>query len=223
MPLEIIDIKKKFKIAGEKKQILSGINLSVAAGELVSLTGKSGCGKTTLFNVISGLIPASSGRVVINGRTVRRFPDILTSRTRNREIGFVFQTFRLLNDESVYSNVLLPARIKGWAGKGTIAHADELLSRLKIYEYRNMKAAQLSGGQKQRVAIARALINRPSIILADEPTANLDTETASGIFEILISLKNENRSVVVITHSEYMHSISDRSFVMDNGLLERMK
>lgn len=222
MSLDVTDLKRNFRIAGEKKCVLDGINLNLNKGDIVSITGRSGCGKTTLFNIISGLLSPSSGQVLINGRKIRRFPDILTSRMRNREIGFIFQTFRLINEESVYSNILLPAGIKGFSGKKVKDYADELMGRLNIYKYRKTVTALLSGGQKQRVAIARALINRPSVILADEPTANLDKDTSKDIYHILASLKDEGRSVVVVTHSDYMHSLSDRSYIMEGGRLRQI-
>jgi putative ABC transport system ATP-binding protein len=223
MSLKITDLSKTFRIAGEKRTVLNSINLEMDRGELISITGKSGCGKTTLLNIISGLLPPTTGEVFINSRKLRRFPDILSSRIRNREIGFIFQTFRLLNEETVLANILLPARLKGKLSADTKKYADRLLSDLGISLHKNMKAGLLSGGQKQRVAIARALINCPSLILADEPTANLDSETSGEIIEILNDLKDEGRSVLVITHSDYMHSLSDRSYNMEDGRLLKIK
>ncbi|MBN2078827.1 MAG: ABC transporter ATP-binding protein [Spirochaetes bacterium] len=202
-----------------KKRILAGIDLDLAAGRICAITGKSGCGKTTLLNIIAGITSPERGSVRINGRKMRFAFDILASRMRNREIGFIFQTFRLLNDESVISNVLLPARIRGRVGKAVRDYAGEILERLRMYKFRHARTAVLSGGQKQRVAIARALINRPALILADEPTANLDRDTAREIFDILLDLKCEGKAVLAVTHDEYLHDRADAAFVMESGRL----
>ncbi len=219
MILRVKNIRKQYRIGGVKKNILDGIDLSLEAGRICSITGMSGCGKTTLLNVIGGITRPSGGAVYINGRKMLHGLDIIASRRRNREIGFIFQTFRLLNDETVLSNVLLPARIRGRVGAETRETADEILERLRIYKFRKTKAAILSGGQKQRVAIARALVNRPSLILADEPTANLDRKTAQEIFDILLDLKESGKAILIVTHDEYMHRQSDLVYAMEGGTL----
>jgi ABC-type lipoprotein export system ATPase subunit len=220
MILQAKNIIKQYRIAGVKKKILDGIDLMLKEGQVVSITGKSGCGKTTLLNVISGITSPDSGSVHINDKRMIYALDVLTSRMRNREIGFIFQTFRLLPDETVFSNVLMPARIRGRITRQTLEYADEMMDRLKIYKFKKTKAAILSGGQKQRVAIARALVNRPSLILADEPTANLDKKTAVEIFEIILDLKKEGKAVLVVTHDEYMHERSDGVYYMEDGILK---
>ncbi|OHD65748.1 MAG: hypothetical protein A2176_13960 [Spirochaetes bacterium RBG_13_51_14] len=220
MILRVENISKHYRIAGVKKQILGGIDFTLDGGRICSITGTSGCGKTTLLNVIAGITSPDSGTVTVNNRRMIYVLDVLASRLRNREIGFIFQTFRLLNDETVISNVLLPARIRGRLGRETRERAAEMLERLRIYRFRKMKTAVLSGGQKQRVAIARALVNRPSLILADEPTANLDKKTAREIFDILIDLKKEGRAVLIVTHDDYMHGLSDKVYIMENGRLK---
>lgn len=219
MLLELSQIKKEYRTGGKKRPILDGVNLSLEKGKILSITGRSGCGKTTLLNVIAGLVKPDSGNVVLSGKTVRNFPDISRSKRRNRDIGLVYQTFNLLYDETVLSNILLPARISGKLNKRVKEYADELMGDLRIYKFRKSKAAVLSGGQKQRVAIARALINRPSVILADEPTANLDRKTSFEIFEVLERLRGEGRGVIIVTHKEYMHEHSDRVCVLEKGLL----
>jgi len=205
MLLKLEEIKKYYRIAGQKKEILKGVSLELGTGGIISITGPSGCGKTTLLNIISGITSPSAGKVYVNGKKLVYLFDIVPSAVRNREIGFIFQTFNLIHGETVMSNVLLPARIKGRVSRETGDYAKEILGRLKIYKYRTTRAGLLSGGQKQRVAIARALINRPSIILADEPTANLDKKTSIEIFDILADLKDEGKSVIIITHTDYMH------------------
>jgi ABC-type lipoprotein export system ATPase subunit len=219
MILQVDKITKRYRIAGVKRVVLDGIDLQLEQGQIASITGQSGCGKTTLLNVVSGVISPDSGSVRINNKKMNYAYDIVTSRIRNREIGFIFQTFRLLPDETVFSNVLLPARIRGRVAAETREYADEILDRLRIYKFKKTKAAILSGGQKQRVAIARALVNRPKLILADEPTANLDEKTAAEIFDIILDLKREGRAVLIITHDDYMHERSDNVFYMEEGKL----
>ncbi len=219
MLLQLSGIKKEYRTGGKKRWILDGIDLSLEKGQIVSVTGRSGCGKTTLLNIIAGLAKPNSGTVTISGKTVSGFTDLASSRRRNRDIGLVYQTFNLLNNETVLSNILLPARISGNLGREVRDYADELMADLMIYKFRKSKAAILSGGQKQRVAIARALINRPDIILADEPTANLDRRTSLEIFEVLGKLREKGRGIIVVTHKEYMHEHSDRVCILDQGKL----
>jgi putative ABC transport system ATP-binding protein len=220
MILRVADIHKRYRIGGEQRNVLDGIDLLLTGGQICSITGTSGCGKTTLMNVIAGITAPDGGTVHINNRRMIYGLDILTSRRRNREIGFIFQTFRLLNDETVLSNILLPARIRGRLDRETRKRADAMMERLGIVDFRKTKAAILSGGQKQRVAIARSLVNRPGLVLADEPTANLDRKTARDIFKILLELKKEGKAVLIITHDEYMHRHSDLVCTMEQGKLK---
>ncbi len=203
-------------------KILNGLDLHIDRGEIISITGKSGCGKTTLLNVIAGLTSPDSGSVFFNGKRVAYGFDLSLSRRRNREMGFVFQTFKLLDDESVLSNVLLPARLRGRIESSTREYIDDILFSLNIFNFRRERVGILSGGQKQRVAIARALVNRPSLILADEPTANLDRETSREIFDILCRLKDEGKALIIITHKDYMQSRSQRVYNMERGLLKEL-
>lgn len=223
MLLKLTDVGKKYKLAGEKKPVLNGLNLEIDSGEIVSITGKSGCGKTTILNIIAGIVTPDSGRVYLNERKINYYFDFLASRRRNREMGFIFQMFKLLPDESILSNVLLPARIRGYIGTETRDYVNEILGKLRIYKLRKSRAGLLSGGEKQRVAIARALVNRPSIILADEPTANLDKLTSTGIFNILVDLKEEGKAILIITHKDYMHERSDFVYNMEDGKLKALK
>lgn len=221
--LELENISRHFNIAGQKVTILDGINLSMNKGEIVSLTGKSGCGKSTLLNIISGIIRPDHGKIRLFGNPVFYGLDILSSRIRNRHMGFVFQTFRLVSNESVYSNVLLPLKIKGRITRQDREYVDTLLEKLEIATHRNHKAGLLSGGQKQRVAMARALVNRPGLILADEPTANLDKSTAIEIYKILEDLKTEGKTILVVTHQDYMFEHSDRVLELSGGKLTEVR
>ena len=222
MLLKLENISKSFRIAGKRTLVLDNLSFEMDEGEIVSITGKSGCGKSTMLNIIAGLISANKGKIFLNDKRKYNFLDIIASRRRNRKFGFIFQNFRLMNDETVISNILLPARIKGKVNKEVSTYANELMSKLKIYKYRNTKTGRLSGGQKQRVAIARALINKPSIILADEPTANLDKETSLEIFSILQDIRKQGTAVLIITHTDYMHQKSDRTYVMESGVLKEL-
>lgn len=221
--LKLENIKKVYRIAGIKKTILDNVSLEIKPGEIISLTGKSGSGKTTLLNIISGLTVPTLGSVYICGRKITYFLDILPARMRNSKIGFVFQTFRLMPDETTWSNILLPARIHGVIGCKTLEYADELLKKLGLSEYKYTRAALLSGGQKQRAAIARAFINKPELILADEPTANLDNETAAEIYGFLFDFARSGKSVLVVTHSDYMLSHSERIYSINNGILDEVR
>jgi ABC-type lipoprotein export system ATPase subunit len=222
MLLKLENISKSFKIAGKKTLVLNDLSFEMNEGEIVSITGKSGCGKSTMLNIIAGLINANKGKIFLREKRIRNFFDIITSRRRNREFGFIFQNFRLLNNETVKSNILLPARIRGKVNKEVSLYADELMTKLDIAEYKNTKTGRLSGGQKQRVAIARALINKPSMILADEPTANLDKKTALEIFSILQNIKKQGTAILIITHTDYMHKKSNRTYLMENGVLKKV-
>jgi ABC-type lipoprotein export system ATPase subunit len=212
-------LHKRYRIGGVRTGVLCGVDFTLDGGRICSISGASGCGKTTLLNVIAGITAPDAGTVHINGSRMVYALDALSSRRRNRDIGFIFQTFRLLYDETVMANVLLPARIRGRVGRDTRERARALLERLGLERFAAMKTAVLSGGQKQRVAIARALINSPGLILAGEPTANLDKQTAREIFSILLDLKKEGKAILVVTHDEYMHRKSDAVYVMENGRL----
>ncbi len=218
--LKLKNIYKSFKIAGKKKSIISNLNLSIKKGEIIAITGESGCGKTTILNIISGLTIPDNGSVYVNDKKIYYFLDIIPAWIRNRKIGLIYQTFRLINEESVISNILLPARIKGKINKKTKEKLFNLLENLGIKEFIHTKVARLSGGQKQRVTIARALINDPEIILADEPTANLDKQTSREIFKILEAfVRNKTKTIIIMTHKDYMLKRADKVYEMKNGTL----
>ncbi len=222
MLLTVRDLNKSYRIAGSRVSIINDLSMEIDHGKIIAITGRSGCGKTSLLNIITGISKPDSGEIRFNGKKLHLRSDFLMSGVRNREIGQIFQTFRLLEDETVISNVMMPARIRGRAGRKVKNYAYEILEKAGILEFKNTKAGLLSGGQKQRVAIARAIVNKPSLILADEPTANLDAETSMDIFLLLESLKNEGKSIIIVTHSEYMLKIADYSFKMENGQLSEL-
>lgn len=222
MLLRLEGIHKSFRGSATGRPVLDNLDFEMGYGKIVSLSGRSGCGKTTLLNIIAGMIPPDRGDIILDGRRIRCHCDYSASRRRNRHVGLIHQTFRILPSETVMWNVLLPARIRGSVSRETRAYAEELLGRMSMYRYRGQPAGTLSGGQKQRVAIARALINRPSLILADEPTANLDSRTAQEIYDILKSIRDEGRSVLLVTHWEHMRAFSDEVYEMDMGRLRRI-
>ncbi len=222
MIISVKNINKSYRIAGEKIPVIRDLSLELDKGEIIAITGRSGCGKTTLLNIITGITKPDNGQIYFREKKLKYYSDFSMSRIRNREIGQIFQTFRLLDDETVMSNVMMPARIKGKAGSAVRNYAVEILGKAGIAEYQNTKAGLLSGGQKQRVAIARAIVNRPSLILADEPDANLDIETSNEIFSLLEMLKREGKSIIIVTHKEYMLKKADRSYKMDKGRLTEL-
>ncbi len=220
--LTLDNIHKHFRIAGNRVSVIDGISLELKENEIVAITGKSGCGKSTLLNIITGITRPDNGKISFREKRIRYWSDIFMSRLRNREIGQIFQTFRLLEDETVMSNLMMPARIKGRAGRSIKDYALEILGRTGMAEFKNTRTGLLSGGQKQRVAIARAIVNRPSLILADEPDANLDTVTSMEIFSLLEMLRDEGKSILIVTHKEYMLKKADRTYTMENGILREI-
>jgi len=222
MVISIKNINKSYRIAGQKISIIDNLSMELDKGEIIAITGRSGCGKTTLLNIINGITRPDNGEIFFREKKLRYWSDLSMSKIRNREIGQIFQTFRLLEDETVMSNVMMPARIRGRAGSSVRNYAIEILGKAGIAEFQNTKAGLLSGGQKQRVAIARAIVNRPSLILADEPDANLDVETSMEIFSLLELLKREGKSIIIVTHKDYMLKKADRTYKMEKGRLAEL-
>jgi len=222
MVISVKNITKTYKIAGNKISIINDLSLELDHGEIIAITGRSGCGKTTLLNILTGITKPDSGEIFFREKKLKYFSDFSMSKIRNREIGQIFQTFRLLEDETVMTNIMMPAHIRGRAGTSVRNYAIEILGKAGIAEYQSTKTGLLSGGQKQRVAIARAMVNRPSLILADEPDANLDVETSMEIFKLLEMLKREGKSIIIVTHKEYMLKKADRTYKMDKGRLTEL-
>jgi putative ABC transport system ATP-binding protein len=179
---------------------LADVSMDVAAGEVVAVMGPSGSGKSTLLNLIAGLDRPTAGTVTVAGRRINTLGESALARFRARHIGIIFQFFNLLDDLTVEDNVLLPAQLAGASRRQARARADELLARMGIQEHRNAYPARMSGGQRQRVAIARALVNRPAVLLADEPTGALDTATGQQIGRLLRELNEGGQTLVLVTH-----------------------
>lgn len=199
-------------------QVLKNVELSIASQEIVTLLGASGAGKTTLLNIIGTLDKADSGIVEINGRNISELNEKQLSEFRNKEIGFVYQFHYLLNEFTALENIIMPALIAKEKKNIAIEKAKDLLNILNIYDRAEHKPSELSGGEQQRVAIARALINRPSIILADEPSGNLDTNNAKQLHELFFQLRETyKQTFLIVTHSEELAKMSDRMIEMQDG------
>ncbi len=201
-------------------EVLRGVDLDIARGEVVAITGASGAGKTTLLQILGTLMTADKGGLLIDGEAVGRMGDGELSRFRNQRIGFVFQFHNLLAEFTAFENICLPAYIGGGVNDEVKCRADELLDIMGLAERRDHKPSALSGGEQQRVAIARALINMPSLILADEPSGNLDSRNREEVHRLLFDLRDRfNLTVVVVTHDESLAEMSDRKIVMRDGVI----
>jgi lipoprotein-releasing system ATP-binding protein len=199
-------------------QVLKGIDVSIGKGEIVTLVGPSGAGKTTFLHIIGTLLGPTSGEVVINGKKVNGMTEKQLSRFRNQHIGFVFQFHHLLPEFTAIENVCIPAFIKKVPRQDAEKKARELLDFLGLGNRLEHKPGELSGGEQQRVAVARSLINDPDIILADEPSGNLDTHNRKELHELFFSLRERyNQTIVIVTHDKDLASMSDRTLTMRDG------
>lgn len=219
--LELKNINKTYKGTNETLHILKDLDLVINEGEFVSIIGKSGSGKSTLLNVIGLLDSIDSGEIFIHGEKVDRTNYQKIDFLKNRDIGFVFQFHYLLPEFTALENVMLPALLNNFNDKKNIEEkAKKILDSVGLKERYNHKPNQLSGGEKQRVAIARALINDPKIILADEPTGNLDEETSNEIHNLFRKINKENnQTIIVVTHSRELANITDKRYSVKNGKL----
>ena len=197
---------------------VDGVDLEIEAGETVSVMGPSGCGKSTLLHLLGGLEHADAGEILIEGRRVDRLSETAWSILRRRTIGFVFQSFNLVDELTAVENVELPALLVGVSGRRARHRAVELLERLDVADRRDHLPDRLSGGERQRVAVARALVNDPLLILADEPTGNLDSANAHDVLALLISeSRTSNATLVVVTHDRSIASAADRVVSLRDG------
>ena len=216
----MIKVEKITKSFGEL-QVLKGIDLEVPAGKLYSIVGPSGAGKTTLLQIIGTLSLPASGKVIINGQNVSAMNEKQLADFRNRQIGFVFQFHYLLPEFTALENVCIPAFIAKIPKKEAEQKAREYLDFLGLKERLNHKPGELSGGERQRVAVARALINNPAIILADEPSGNLDTKNREDLHELFFTLRDKfKQTLVIVTHDESFAAQSDRIIRMKDGRIE---
>ncbi len=218
-------VKRLFKIydsAAGRVIALRDVSFDVKKGEFLAIVGPSGSGKSTLLNMIGALDRPTSGRLFIGGVDIFSLSDSEIATLRNRMIGFVFQSYNLINRTTVQRNVELPGIIKGMTSTSRSRRAKKLLELLGIGDKANFKPSNLSGGQQQRVAIARALMNNPTIILADEPTGNLDTKTGNEVFNLLRTLsKKYKRTIVMVTHNPALAQLTDRAIYIKDGTVEK--
>lgn len=213
----MLSAKDIYKSYG-KLPILKGVNLEVDKGEIVGIVGASGAGKSTLLHVVGSLASVDAGSVEINGVALNKLSSKKLSDFRNKNIGFIFQFHHLLPEFTALENVCMPAFIAQRPKKESETRAKELLDLLKLSHRINHKPAELSGGEQQRVAVARALINNPAIILADEPSGNLDSDNAEALNQIFVDLRQElNQTFVIVTHNEELAGIADRVVHMKDG------
>lgn len=221
--IRLSDIRKSYFLGKQELPVLKGIDLLITSGEYVALMGPSGSGKSTLMNIIGCLDSPTSGTYILNGKDVSRMTDDELADVRNVEIGFVFQQFNLLPRLKAWENVALPLIYAGVSKKEREERARAILDKVGLKERAEHKPNELSGGQSQRVAIARALVNNPSLILADEPTGNLDTKTSVEIMELFSSIHEQGNTVVLVTHEEDIANFTKRIVRIRDGVVETDK
>lgn len=222
--IECRKVEKIYRDATRELRILRGVDLVVPEGEILAISGQSGVGKSTLLHIIGTLDHPTGGEVIFRGDVVNKLGRRAINRIRNEEIGFVFQFYHLLPEFTALENVMMPALCRGMRRRVAKVRAHELLEKVGLTERVTHKPGQLSGGEQQRVAIARALFNRPSVILADEPTGNLDEQTGEGITELLWNLNaTDNMTLVVVTHEERVAAQAHRWVYLHEGVAHLKK
>jgi len=221
--ISLKDIRKSYYLGKQELPVLKGINLVIQENEYVALMGPSGSGKSTLMNIIGCLDTPTSGTYILNGQDVSRMQDDELANVRNVEIGFVFQQFNLLPRLTAWENVALPLIYAGVGKQDREERARAMLDKVGLSDRAHHKPNELSGGQSQRVAIARALVNNPSIILADEPTGNLDTKTSVEIMELFSAIHEQGNTVVLVTHEEDIANFTRRIVRVRDGVVETDK
>ena len=214
------DLRKTYHVGDQMVQALDGLDLDIHANEYVALMGPSGSGKSTLMNMLGCLDSPTSGKYILNGQDVSRLDDDALADIRNREIGFVFQTFNLLPRYTAVENVALPMIYGGFSKVERDARAREVLTQVGLGDRMDHKPNELSGGQRQRVAVARALVMKPSIILADEPTGNLDTATSLEVMQLFSDIQKAGNTVILVTHEEDIAACAHRTVRLRDGKVE---
>ena len=220
MIIETKELKKHYQTGTQTVKALNGIDLSVNKGEFISIMGPSGSGKTTLMNIIGCLDTPTEGTYNLNNKSVSQLNDDELAKIRNREIGFVFQSFHLLPRSTALNNVMLPLKYAGCSENEAIKRSEDVLDKVGLIDRMNHSPAELSGGQQQRVAIARALVNNPSILFADEPTGNLDSKTGADVMNLFKELNNQGQTIILITHEDNIAAQSNRIITIKDGLIK---
>ena len=217
--LQTKNVTKIYQLGDNEIRALNGVTMEIYEGEFVAIVGKSGSGKSTLMHIIGLLDSPSSGEVLIRGKNITQYKENELAKIRNKEIGFVFQAFNLLKRTTALENVILPLKYSDVPKEKWKMKAIELLNLVELGNRLDNKSNELSGGQKQRVAIARALINNPAIVLADEPTGNLDSKTGEEIIELFRKLNKQGTTIVLVTHDEDLAKIAQRQMVIRDGII----
>ncbi|MFW9995070.1 MAG: ABC transporter ATP-binding protein [Candidatus Odinarchaeota archaeon] len=221
--LKIIGLKKNYQMGDVAIPALRGVDLAISRGQLVSIVGPSGCGKTTLLNMIGGLDKPTEGTVYLNGTDLTTLNDRGLTRIRRHEIGFIFQSYNLLPVLSAFENIELPMLISGVDRETRQARTNELLRKVGLDDRKNHRPDELSGGERQRVAIARALANNPAVLLADEPTGDLDSENGQMIMDLLKELnKSENQTILIVTHDMAVAGMTEKVIMLRDGKIEKV-
>lgn len=215
--LKLEDVSKTYQMGKVQIEVLKNINVAIKSGEYVSIMGPSGSGKSTMMNLIGALDRPSSGKVIINNVDISRLSDDQLAKLRQKTVGFVFQQFNLIPRLTIVENVELPMWFAGFSKKKRLKRAKELLVQVGLGDRLKHKANELSGGQMQRVAIARALANNPDIILADEPTGNLDSKSGEEISKILHTLNDEGKTIIMVTHEQRLAEMANRIIKLKDG------
>jgi putative ABC transport system ATP-binding protein len=218
--IKISEVTKVYSVGESVVRALDGVSLSIREADFLAIMGPSGSGKSTLMNILGCLDVADTGQYLLRGVEVSEMDEDELSEIRNREIGFVFQMFNLLPRMSVLRNVELPLAYAGTSRRKRRAAAREALEEVGLGPRTHHKPVELSGGERQRVAIARALVNRPSIILADEPTGNLDSKTGEEIMDVIINLNKQGRTIIIVTHDEYVASHASSIIRLKDGRVQ---
>lgn len=219
--IELSDIRKIYQVGGQEVAALAGINLTIGAGEFTALMGPSGSGKSTLMNILGCLDRPTSGSYKLDGDEVANLSDDELAVTRNQRIGFVFQNFNLLSRITAAENVALPLVYAGIGGKERAERANKVLQAVGLSDRAEHQPNELSGGQRQRVAIARALVNDPHILMADEPTGNLDTKSTREIMDIFEGLHAAGRTIILVTHEPEIAACASRQLLVRDGQITR--
>ncbi len=218
--LTVANLEKHYKAAAGTLRILRGISFEIRKGDLAFLIGRSGAGKSTLLHLLGGLDRPTSGEIEFEGQNLGELSDKALAEYRNKKVGFIFQFYHLLPELTVKENVELPALI-GRKRRGK--RSEDLLKRVGLWQRRNHLPSELSGGEQQRVAIARSLINEPELVFGDEPTGNLDDETAGTIHELIFELNREGQTFCIVTHEENFAQKGNRIFRLQDGLIQPVK